>query len=101
MPALNVAAESANNHIEGLARRTNTEATEGTPIPVTSNPPARPGDRHKPRRMVGLTPEQYDLLVQLAKEHERPVLWEIRIGLNNHLRAHGKLPPEKKGKGAT
>lgn len=49
-------------------------------------------DRHKPRKSVALTPDQYAALGVLAKRNARPLLWEARIAITAHLRANGLWP---------
>jgi hypothetical protein len=81
--------------MNGMARRKKPD--EDTPIPATASMPAsRPGDRHKPRRMVGLTPEEHRMLGELAERNVRPLLWELRIALKHHFAANG-LKPKQRG----
>jgi len=49
-------------------------------------------DRHKPRKSVALTPDQYAALGVLAKRNDRPLLWEARIAIVAHLRSNGLWP---------
>lgn len=49
-------------------------------------------DRHKPRKSVALTPQQYEALGVLARRNARPLLWEARIAIVAHLRANGLWP---------
>lgn len=77
----------------GMARRKPQTPGEVAPIPAVQR--AKPADRHKPRRMVGLTPEEHDLLSHLAEKNQRPLLWELRIALANHFAANGLKPRSK------
>lgn len=62
--------------------------------------PTSPGssDRHKPRRSVALPPELVDLVEALAEKNRRPLVWEIRIALEEHLRAAKMWPPPEETK---
>lgn len=49
-------------------------------------------DRHKPRKSIALTPDQYEALRVLAERNARPLLWEARIAVMAHLKANGLWP---------
>jgi hypothetical protein len=53
--------------------------------------PGRPrtADRHKKRYMAPILPEMYVRLRALAAKHKRPVIWQIRIMLEEALDAEG------------
>jgi hypothetical protein len=66
-----------------------------TNVPPAAEPAQKPrtADRHRPRRTVSLAPELYDQLAVLADRNGRPVYWEIRRALQEHLRENGLWPP--------
>lgn len=80
----------------GMARRKKQNAAQGTPInaapEVTDD---RTSDRHKPRKMVGLSVTQYEKLRELALRNQRPTLWELRIAIDAHLAKNGVGPKSK------
>lgn len=53
----------------------------------------RTADRHRPRRMVSLSPELHEQLALLADRNGRPLNWEVRLALEAHLKANGLWPP--------
>jgi hypothetical protein len=50
------------------------------------------GDRHLSNTMVRLPEDLYVLLRDLAQENARPLTWEVRLAVTEHLRKSGKLP---------
>jgi hypothetical protein len=76
-----------------MARKKRTEV----PPAAESKPKPRTGDRHRPRRTVNLPPELYDQLAVLADRNGRPLNWEIRRALQEHLRQNGLWPPPAGG----
>jgi hypothetical protein len=56
---------------------------------------ARPGSRHKGRKMVAFKGDVYEQLKVLAERNGRPVSWEIRLMSIAHLKANGLWPPEQ------
>lgn len=63
------------------------------PAIVDSRP--KKADRHKSRRTVALSDEMYEAIQQLANRNKRPVLWEVRLALEEHLRKAGLWPDEE------
>jgi hypothetical protein len=61
--------------------------TEGDPVPTLEKK-----DRHKPRRTLAIPPEMYAAFAVLAKRNGRPILWEARRALIDHLKKNGLWP---------
>ncbi len=66
--------------------RKRTTVDDQTISPSTSKDRKR--DRHKPRKTLSLPHSLYSALEELAKKNHRPVLWEAKLALENHLAAH-------------
>jgi predicted DNA-binding protein len=47
-------------------------------------------DRHKPRKMVPVPLDLYEAIAELAKKNSRPVSWEIRLAIEDRLKAAAK-----------
>ena len=60
----------------------------------------RSSDRHAPNRTVRIPETLYRELEELARETERPVHWEARIAIREHIARHRlqqtQQPPEAK-----
>lgn len=52
----------------------------------------RTKDRHKGRKSVAVIPTLYAQMAELARDHDRPILWEFRRAVVEHLRRHGIEP---------
>lgn len=67
---------------------------EGAPIPSSDEAARgdRSKDRHRPRRTVSVSPELYQALQALADQNGRPLSWEVRRILTEHLKAAGLWP---------
>lgn len=63
-------------------------------LPPSEKSRPRTGDRHKARKTISFSPELVELLQKLADRNQRPVYWEARIAIENHLRAAKLLPDE-------
>jgi hypothetical protein len=51
-------------------------------------------DRHKARNMVALHPDLHRQLKKLAERNNRPLSWELRKLIIDHLEQEGLWPPE-------
>lgn len=72
-------------HNVRMGRKRN-EAEKPVPPATTDK---RSGSRHKDRHTLSIRGEVYRNLATLAKRNNRPLLWEARIALENHLAANG------------
>jgi len=52
----------------------------------------RAADRHKPRKSVAIHPLLHQQMAELAKNNDRPLYWEFRRAIQEHLRRHGVEP---------
>lgn len=53
------------------------------------------GDYHTARKMFRISDALHEQFRELARRNKRPMSWEIRIALENHLSANGmEVPPE-------
>jgi hypothetical protein len=55
--------------------------------------PAAPADRHGTRHQMNIPDPYYTLLQALAKRYGRPMSWQLRMILQEALRAEGLWPP--------
>lgn len=57
---------------------------------------SRKNDRHGAHRMVRLPMDLYEAIQTLAEANNRPITWEIRLAIRNHLTDNkkGKQPPK-------
>lgn len=80
-----------------MAKKKPQQTPENSDMPAVApnNVDARSGSRHKPRKMLSLSPRQYELLTRLAKQNRRPVAWEGRIAVNRALVEAGLLTEEE------
>lgn len=61
-------------------------------MPLVSEPKKKPGrprskDRHKPRKMLPISPELHARLSRIAEANFRPVAWELDRAIKSHLEA--------------
>lgn len=70
----------------GMAKKKPKQTQGSTDMPAAAAETDRQrGSRHKPRKMVSLSPRLYDLLKQLARRNKRPLVWEARIAICHAL----------------
>jgi hypothetical protein len=55
------------------------------------------GDRHKPRRIVGIPGPLADALEQLADEEFNTLAEQVKIACREYLERRGRLPRRSKG----
>ena len=55
------------------------------PGKTSANESKKVADRHKPRRMVSIDPDQRDRLAELARERDRSVTWMVRFVIAQYL----------------
>lgn len=53
----------------------------------------RSQDRHKDRNNLSVPTPHYEQLKKLAAKNRRPITWEVRVLLEDALRAAGLWPP--------
>lgn len=84
-------------HNAGMAKKKPQQTPESADMPTVAADTAdtRSGSRHKPRKMLSLSPRQYELLTQLARRNRRPVAWEGRIAVNRALVEAGLMTEEE------
>ena len=51
-------------------------------------------DQHRSRKMFRVPDEYHQLFKELSRENNRPMSWELKLALRNHLKASGKIPPD-------
>lgn len=68
---------------------------ENVPLAPEQSVEDRKGSRHKPRKMISISPRQYELIKQLARRNKRPLAWEVRIAINAALVQAGLMTQEQ------
>ena len=73
------------------------DSQERPEVPPSPTAPVKEqqGSRHKPRKMIALSPKLYDRLKQLARKNGRPLSWEARIALERRLIEAGLMTEEE------
>jgi hypothetical protein len=61
----------------------------------TGAKPEQKTDERAPHHMVRVGDAHYKKMKALAKRHERPVVKEVKLALEDYMKKHGIEPPPK------